>query len=192
MPDIAIIGTTAWGITLGTVLARNGLRVRLWARTEQEAADLTNGRPNSALLAGVNLPPQLSVTSSLSEALAGAKATILAVPSQDMRQNMKLVAEHLDDESMLIVSAAKGLEIGSNKRMSQVIADEIEPRFHSKICVLSGPNLAQEILDDLPAATVVAAQDKAITRKAQKLLTTPKLCVFTNTDVVGVELGGGA
>jgi len=106
-----------------------------------------------------------------------------------MRQNIKLVAEHLG-ESMLIVSAAKGLEIGSSKRMSQVIADEIEPGLQSNICVLSGPNLSEEILRDLPAATVVAAEDEATAKKAQKLLTAPNLCVYTNTDVIGIELGG--
>ena len=113
----------------------------------------------------------------------------MAVPSQAMRQNIRLVAEHLD-EAMLIVSAAKGLEVGSSQRMSQVIAEEIEPRFQSNICVLSGPNLSQEILSDLPAATVVAAADEAVARKVQKLLTTPNFCIYTNTDVVGVELGG--
>ncbi len=189
MPKIAIIGTTSWGITLGVVLAQKGLQVRLWARTEQEATKLTKAGSNPALLSGVNFPPKLAVTSSLSEALDKAKAVILVVPSQSMRQNIKLVAEHLDG-SMLIVSAAKGLEIGSNQRMSQVIADEIEPDFQSNICVLSGPNLSQEILGDLPAATVVAAEGEAIARKAQKLLTAPNLCVFTNTDVIGVELGG--
>ncbi|MBI3040791.1 MAG: NAD(P)-dependent glycerol-3-phosphate dehydrogenase [Chloroflexi bacterium] len=189
MPKIAIVGTTAWGKTLGVVLARKGQEVKLWARTEQEASELTNTGLNPTLLPGVDLPPRLFITSSLSEALAKAKAVILVVPSQSLRQNIKLVAEHLDG-SILIMSAAKGLEIGSSKRMSQVIADEIEPRFQSNICVLSGPNLSQEILGDLPAATVVAAEDEAIARKAQKLLTTPKLCVFTNTDVVGVELGG--
>ena len=189
MPKIAIIGTTSWGITLGVVLAQKGLQVRLWARTEQEATELTKAGSNPALLSGDNFPPKLAVTSSLSEALDKAKAVILVVPSQSMRQNIKLVAEHLDG-SMLIVSAAKGLEIGSNQRMSQVIADEIEPDFQSNICVLSGPNLSQEILGDLPAATVVAAEGEAIARKAQKLLTAPNLCVFTNTDVIGVELGG--
>ncbi len=189
MPKIAIIGTTAWGKTLGMVLARNGLQVNLWARTEQEAAELINTGPNPALLPGVNFPPQLSVSNSLSEVLAEVEAVILVVPSQSMRQNIKLVAEYLD-ESVLIVSAAKGLEVGSNLRMSQVIADEVEPHLHSNICVLSGPNLSQEILRDLPAATVVAAGDGAIAKKAQKLLTTPKFCVYTNTDVIGVELGG--
>jgi len=189
MPKIAIIGTTSWGKTLGIVLAREGLEVRLWARTEQEAAELRNAKPNPTLLPGITFPPQLSVTSSLSEALAGVKAVVLVVPSQSMRQNIKLVAGYLN-KVMLIVSAAKGLEIGSNKRMSQVIADEIDPQFWPNICVLSGPNLSREILRDLPAATVVAAENEAVARIAQKLLTVPNLCVYTNTDVIGVELGG--
>jgi glycerol-3-phosphate dehydrogenase (NAD(P)+) len=125
----------------------------------------------------------------LSEALAGAKAVILAVPSQTMRQNMALVAEHLE-KSMLIMSAAKGLEIGSNKRMSQVIAEEIDPSFWPNICVLSGPNLSREILLNLPAATVVATSKESVARTAQRLLATPNFCVYTNTDVIGVELGG--
>jgi len=125
----------------------------------------------------------------LSEALAEVKVVILAEPSQTMRQNIKLVAGHLN-KLMLIVSAAKGLEIGSNKRMSQVIAEEVAPQFWSNICVLSGPNLSREILHDLPAATVVAAENEAVARIAQKLLTVPNLCVYTNTDVIGVELGG--
>lgn len=189
MPKIAIIGTTTWGITLGMVLAHRGLQVGLWARTEQEATELTNAGPSPALLSDVHFPPKLSITSSLSETLSKAKAVTLVVPSQSMRQNIKLIAEYLD-ESMLIVSAAKGLEIGSGKRMSQVIADEIEPGFRSNICVLSGPNLSQEILRELPAATVVAAENEAVARKARKLFTTPNLCVYTNTDVIGVELGG--
>jgi len=189
MPKIAIVGTTSWGMTLGIVLAHKGLEVKLWARTEQEATELTNTGSNPTLALSVDYPPQLSITNSLSEALAKAKAVILVVPSQSMRHNIKLVAEHLNG-SILIMSAAKGLEIGSSKRMSQVIADEIEPPFQSNICVLSGPNLSQEILGYLPAATVVAAEREAIARKAQKLLTTPNLCVYINTDVVGVELGG--
>ncbi len=188
MPKVAIIGTTSWGTTLGVILARNGLEVGLWARTEQEASELKSTRTKSNR--NIKFPPGLSITSSLNEALSEAKAVILVVPSQSMRQNMKLVARHLDDESMLIVSAAKGLEVGTSKRMSQVIADEIEPRFRSNICVLSGPNLSQEILVEMPAAAVIAAWTQTMARKAQKLFTTPRFCIFTNTDIVGVELGG--
>lgn len=189
MPKVAIIGTTTWGMTLGVVLAHKGLEVRLWARTEEEAGELGQAGRGSVLPPDVTFPPQLSVTSSLSKALAEVKAVILAVPSQKMRQNVKLVAGYLKG-SVLVVSAAKGLEIGSNKRMTQVIAEEIGPRLQPNICVLSGPNLSQEIVRNLPAATVVASWDEAVTRKAQRLLTTPNLCVYTNTDVIGVELGG--
>ncbi len=189
MAKIAIIGTTSWGITLGIVLVHKGQEVRLWARTEEEANKLNNDGPDSHLLPDVTLPPQLSVTSSLSKALSHVDAVILVVPSQSMRQNIKLVKDYLKG-SMLVVSAAKGLEIGSNKRMSEIIAEEIDPSFRSNICVLSGPNLFKEILRDLPASAVVAAEDEAVARRAQKLLTTPNFCVYTNTDVIGVELGG--
>ena len=190
MPKIAIIGTTTWGITLGVVLAHKGLEVRLWARTEQEATELRNAGPNPTLLPDIAFPPHLSITSSLSEALADVEAVILAVPSQTMRHNIKLVEGYLKASSTLVISAAKGLEIGSNKRMSHVIAEEIDPRFRSNICVLSGPNLSREILNNLPAASVVAAWDEAIARKTQRLLTTSNFCVYTNTDIIGVELGG--
>ncbi len=189
MTKIAIVGGTTWGMTLGVVLARKGLEVKLWARTKQEAAKLRKTGSNSTLLPGITFPPQLSITSSLSEALADVEAVILAVPSQTMRQNIRLIAGYLE-KSMLVVSAAKGLEIDSGKRMSQVIAEEIDPSFQSNICVLSGPNLSREILHDLPAASVVAAGDVAMVRKAQHLLTTPNFCVYTNSDVIGVELGG--
>jgi glycerol-3-phosphate dehydrogenase (NAD(P)+) len=189
MPKIAIIGTTSWGITLGLVLTQKDIDVRLWARTEEKAATLRQRGLNPAPTAEVALPQKLLVTSSLREALHGVNAVILAVPSQSMRQNIKLVAGQLK-RWMLVISAAKGLELGTNKRMSQVIAEEIEPQLRSKICVLSGPNLAREIQRGLPAATVVAAEKESVARKAQKLLNTPKLCVYTNTDVIGVELGG--
>jgi glycerol-3-phosphate dehydrogenase (NAD(P)+) len=189
MPKITIIGTTSWGTTLGVVLANKGLEVKLWARSKPEATAVRRNGPNPHLFPGTKFPPSLSVTDSLKEALANAKAVLLVVPSQSMRQNIKLVAPYLD-ESMLIVSAAKGLEIETGQRMSQVVMDEIDPRFRANVCVLSGPNLSQEILRGLPAATVLAAADEAIARKAQKLLINPQLCVFTNTDIIGVELGG--
>jgi glycerol-3-phosphate dehydrogenase (NAD(P)+) len=189
MPKVAIIGTTTWGITLGVALAVRRAEVRLWARTEDEATRLLNAEFPSESLANITLPSRLSITSSLDEALAGAKAVILAVPSQRMRENIKAVAPHLDG-SMLIVSAAKGLELETNLRMSQVIAEEVPPDLQPNICVLSGPNLSQEILRDLPAATVVAAHAEAVAKKAQNLLKTPNLCIYTNSDIIGVELGG--
>lgn len=189
MPKIAVIGTTAWGMTLGVVWANEGLEVRLWARTEEEAERLRKKGPDSRQMRGVTLPPEIRVTSSAKEALSRVSAVVLVVPSQTMRQNLLLIKEYIKD-SMLIVSAAKGLEIGSNKRMSQVIADEIPPEFHKNICVLSGPNLYKEVLAGLPASAVVAARDNAVVKKAQKLLSAANFNVYTNGDVIGVELGG--
>ncbi|MFC1871114.1 NAD(P)H-dependent glycerol-3-phosphate dehydrogenase [Chloroflexota bacterium] len=190
MPKIAIIGATTWGTTLGVVLARKKVQVKLWARTEREATELRNAGPNLALPPGVTFPPEfLSITSSISEALPHADAVIMAVPSQTMRHNIQLVAGYLK-RWMLVISAAKGLELGTNKRMSQVIAEEIGTQLRSRICVLSGPNLAREVMSGLPAATVVTAEKEYIARKAQRLLNSPSLCVYTNGDLVGVELGG--
>jgi glycerol-3-phosphate dehydrogenase (NAD(P)+) len=189
MSKIAIIGTTSWGTTLGIKLARKAKQVRLWARNKDDAEKAINPDKNPALLPGTTLPPRLSVTTDLSQAMDDVEAVILVVPSQTMRQNVKLIAPYLKD-SMLIISAAKGLEVDSSERMSQVIAEEIEPKFHHNICVLSGPNLSLEILKGLPAASVVAAESEATAKTAQKLLTAPNFCVFTNTDVIGVELGG--
>jgi glycerol-3-phosphate dehydrogenase (NAD(P)+) len=175
-------------MTLGVLLANKGLRVFLWARTEAEAVSIRNGQSKVAGIL-VTLPPRLSVTSSLDEALTQASVVILAVPSQTMRRNIRLVKDYLEGTT-LVVSAAKGLELGSNKRMSQVISEEIAPDFWPNICVLSGPNLSAEIVSELPAATVVAASSQATAKKAQRLLSTDKFCIYTNTDVIGVELGG--
>lgn len=189
MPKVAIVGTTSWGTTLGMVLARNEVDVSLWARTEEEAERVRRSGPSPVYAPEIRFPPCLTITSSPAEAVSRAKAVILAVPSQTMRRNIKIFAEHIR-RGTLIVSAAKGLEIGSNKRMSQVIADETSPRLHPFICALSGPNLSREILKELPASTVVAAEDEGIAKTAQKLFTTPNFCVFTNSDIIGVELGG--
>lgn len=189
MPKIAVIGTTSWGVTLAVLLARKKSEVSLWARSEKEASEFSLSKSHKALLPTGARFPNLTVTSSLDKALKTAHAVILAVPSQTMRQNIKLAAASLTD-SMLIISAAKGLEISSRKRMSLVISEEIQPRLRQNVCVLSGPNLAPEIFRGLPSATVIASENKAAARKAQKLLTSPNLCVYTQTDVVGVELGG--
>jgi len=184
MPKIAVIGTTSWGTTLAVALARQGREVVLWARTAAEANNISQANaqassPESAALR------EIPVTADMAGALAGAAAVLLVVPSQTMRQNIRRAKDSLDPE-MLVVSAAKGLELGSNKRMTEVIAEEIPPKCHPNICVLSGPNLSGEIMRNLPAATVIAAASEPVVTRAQKLLTTDNFCVYTNTYVIGV------
>jgi glycerol-3-phosphate dehydrogenase (NAD(P)+) len=188
MPKITVIGTTSWGITLAILLAKKNFRVYLWARTKAEATELIDN-PKSILSSNVSFPHDLTITSSLKDAIQDTDAVILAVPSQSMRQNIRTVKEFLKP-TMLIISVAKGLEIGTNKRMSEIIGEETDPGLRSNICVLSGPNLAREILQGLPASAVIANADESIARKAQELLATPNFNVYTNSDIIGVELGG--
>jgi len=186
---VAIIGTTAWGTTLGVILARRGIEVALWARTEEEAERLGQDQENKARLPGISFPEGLCPTSSMEEALTGVSLVILAVPSHKMRQNVRQIKGHVD-EGMIILSAAKGLEMDTTKRMSQVIAEELDPPCHQNICVLSGPNLSREIARGLPATTVIAAQDSSVAKRAQEIMASASFRVYTNNDVVGVELGG--
>ncbi len=183
-----VIGTTTWGTTLAIVLGRKGCPVSLWARTAAEAAELDQSR-TSASLPGIPFPPTLSVTDSLAGAAQGADLVVMAVPSQSMRQNIKRARPHLKD-SPVIISLAKGLETDTGLRMSQVIASELPPELHPHIAALSGPNLAREIVQALPAATVVAAARPETAERARELLSTPQLYVYANHDVAGVELGG--
>jgi glycerol-3-phosphate dehydrogenase (NAD(P)+) len=176
MPKAAIIGNTTWGNTLGTLLSNNGVTVTLWARSEDEAEQLNQQKHNYAS------------TSDIAQATAGADLVILAVPSQKLRENVTQIKHHLNNRTILM-SAAKGLEMDSGKRMSEVMEEEV-PSLKKQICVLSGPNLAKEIAQELPAASIIAAQDITIARGAKDLLQSPKFIIFTTDDVVGVELGG--
>ena len=176
MPKATIIGNTTWGNTLGTLLSNNGVAVTLWARSEDEAEQLNQQKHDYAS------------TSDIAEATAATDLVILAVPSQKFRENIAQIKRHLNNR-MILMSAAKGLEMGSGKRMSQIIEEEV-PSLKEQICVLSGPNLAKEIAQGLPAASVIAAQDIIIAKKAKNLLQSPKFIIFTTDDVVGVELCG--
>lgn len=177
MPKVAIIGNTSWGNTLSALLSDKGAVVKLWTRSEAEAEELNQGRHS------------YSSTSHIEEALNGADLAIWAVPSQRLRQNVRQAKNYLTN-SMLLMSASKGLEESSGKRMSQVMAEEIAPPLRGQICVLSGPNLAKEIAQGLPAASVIAAQDIALAERARELMESPKFFLSTSDDVVGVELGG--
>ena len=141
---VAVIGTTAWGTTLGIMLAAREIDVILWARTEEEAIRLNANRENIARVPGVPFPESLKTTASPVEALLGADLTILGVPAQTMRDNLGLIKEHFE-ESTLILSISKGVEIETTKRMSEVIAEELAPGFGNQIAVLSGPNFSKEV-----------------------------------------------
>lgn len=186
---VTIVGTGSWGTTLAIILARHGLEVTLWARTEKEARELDTRRANEVFLPGVQFPDNLMVSHSLPATLKSCDLLLLVVPAQRMRENARRVREYLQ-EGTIVVSAAKGLEIETTLRMTQVLEEELPPRFHSLLAVLSGPNLAREIIAGLPATTVVASENDEVARFVQGLIMTPQLRVYTHNDVVGVELAG--
>jgi len=184
-----VVGTTSWGTTLAILGARQGHKVNLWARTPEEAEKLQADRENRRLLPGFPFPSLLQATASVEEAFGHAHLVILAVPAKSLRANVRHVGHALSPETV-IISATKGLEIGTGLRMSQVLQQELPEPLRSRICVLSGPNLSAEIARGRPASTVVASEAPQLALMAQEALMTPQFRVYTNDDVVGVELAG--
>ena len=189
MVKVGVVGTTSWGTTLATILAQQGLDVRLWARTDKEATSLSAQGENTRFLPGVEFPPGLQVTASTQDAFQMADLVIFAVPSSTFRSNVRKVRNFLDS-STVVVSATKGLELDTAKRMSQVLEEELPSALHPGICALSGPNLAREIIEGKPSSTVIASQNLDAARKAQQLINSQLFRVYTNEDIVGVEFGG--
>jgi glycerol-3-phosphate dehydrogenase (NAD(P)+) len=184
-----VVGATSWGCTLALQLDRAGAAAVVLCRDPDEAARLDADRENRRLLPGIGLPAGLQFTHD--PAIAGSlDAIILAVPMQRLRENMDAVLA-LPGALPPIVSAAKGLELGSHLRASQVIAQELARDGRAApICALSGPNIAREIALGQPSATVLACADASVIEPLRGMLMTPGFRVYTNDDVVGVELGG--
>ena len=189
LDKVTVIGTTTWGTTLGIILARKRVPVTLLARTPEESAELEASRENSRFLPGVEFPETLSVAHEAKGALHDAEMVILAVPSRSFRENLRWVEGAIQGEPIML-SVSKGLEMDTGKRMSQILEDELPGRLHPKVCVLSGPNLALEIVQGKPASTVVASCQQAVAARSQELLMSPTFRVYTNVDTIGVELGG--
>lgn len=188
MTRAAVLGTGSWGTAFSMVLADAGGDVSLWARRPGLAAEVNTRHENPDYLPGIALPDTVVATSDPAQALRGAEVVVLAVPSQTLRENLTRWAPELPDGCVL-VSLMKGVELGTTRRMSEVIA-EVTGAGPERIAVVSGPNLAKEIALRQPAASVVACADEAVAEKLQQVCMTPYFRPYTNTDVVGVELGG--
>ncbi|GAA2457675.1 NAD(P)H-dependent glycerol-3-phosphate dehydrogenase [Streptomyces macrosporus] len=188
MTRVAVYGTGSWGTAFAMVLADAGCEVTLWGRRAELAEAVNTTRTNPDYLPGVTLPETVRATTDPAEAAAGAEFTVLAVPSQTLRGNLSAWTPLLPPDTVL-VSLMKGVELGTAKRMSEVI-EEITGAGPDRIAVLSGPNLAREIAERQPAASVVACRDEDVARRLQAACHTPYFRPYTNTDVVGCELGG--
>ncbi len=191
---IAIIGSGSWGTTLGLLAARKGLPVRLWVRTPEEAATLRADNENRRFVPGHQFPAALTVTSDLEEALAeGCQMVIFSAPSSKFRANVVQVRPFFEalKKKPIALSATKGLEMDTLLRMTEILELDLPGAAEQGlVCTLSGPNLSKEVADGQPGATVIAGKNAITIEKAQDLINSTLFRVYTNHDVVGVELGG--
>jgi glycerol-3-phosphate dehydrogenase (NAD(P)+) len=185
---VAVLGAGSWGTTFAKVLADGGSSVAIWARRAELAREIMQSRRNSDYLPGINLPRGIQSSTRLPEVLDGAEQVYLSVPSQSLRENLRIVRE-LIPAGIPIVSLMKGVEMATRCRMSEVIEQElgIDPE---RIAVVSGPNLALEIAKEQPTAAVVSSVSLSTATEVALVATNPYFRSFVNTDVIGTEFGG--
>lgn len=186
---VAVLGAGSWGTALADVLARNGHDTRLWAWSEALAGDLREHRRNERYLPGVELHEDLRIGDDLGTVLDGADAVLSVSPSHYVRSVLTAAAPHVDPAALLI-SASKGLELDSDKRMSEVIAEVLPGEASDGVVVLSGPSFAAELARGLPTAVTLASRSIANAEAVQLMFQNDRFRLYTQTDVVGTELGG--
>lgn len=188
MTTVAVIPAGQWGTALAIPAADNGHAVRLWSRRQGWADAVNASRQNLPYLPDVTLPENVTAHAELATALAGADLVILASASHALREVCRQIRPLLEPRTLLL-SVVKGIEPGTHLRYSEVIAQEI-PEATARIAVLSGPNFAVEVARRMPTGTVVSSQDLTVAERVQQWLMTPRFRVYTNGDLIGVELAG--
>lgn len=188
MSVVAVVGAGSWGTTFAKVLADAGQEVTVWARRPEIAREIRESHRNSDYLPGINLPPSLTASASVAEALRGAEQVYVAVPSQHLRSELPNLTPHIQPGA-LVISLMKGVEAGTGLRMSEVLhhAGGVDP---SRIAVVSGPNLALEIAKNQPTAAVASSVSEETATAVAMASTNKYFKTFINTDVVGTEFGG--
>jgi glycerol-3-phosphate dehydrogenase (NAD(P)+) len=189
MKRIAVIGAGSWGTALSIIAGRAGHQVRLWARSADVVGEINREHVNSKYLASHVIPENVRATNDMGEALREAEFVLLASPSHVIRELISSMLPVLEPQ-MIFISAAKGIEIETGKRVSQVLRDALGERFEPRFVCLSGPSFAGEVAAGQPTAVVAASSSIRYSRLVQAELSFQNLRIYTNTDVVGTELGG--
>lgn len=189
MLKIGVIGAGSWGTTLANVLAKKGFDVTLWVYEKELAERLPLTRINDLYLDGITLSANLAYTNDLKDAVAGRQVLVLVSPSQVMRRVLKQITPYLEADCLL-VSAAKGIENDTLLTMSEVLPEVLGPAISRRSAFLSGPSFAREVAEEQPTAVAVAAEDLSVAHRIQELFSTDYFRVYTNQDVVGIEIGG--
>lgn len=186
MEKICVLGAGSWGSALALVLAKKGYEVSMWTLNEEQANKINKTRENIDYLPGVLFPNNINVNTNLEETVKYSKIIVLAVPSQAIRSVSSQIKPFVKKEQIL-VDVAKGLEKGTGLRLSEVCEQELP---NNPYVTLSGPSHAEEVAKDIPTTVVVASEDLEIAQVVQDIFMSPKFRVYTNPDIVGVELGG--
>jgi glycerol-3-phosphate dehydrogenase (NAD(P)+) len=186
MSKVTVLGSGAWGSTMAQVLSDAGNHVLMWGRNQEIVSEINSHHTNHKYLDANVLPQGLAATSDLEQAFSYSNIYVLAVPAQTLRENLK-AWKHLADPNSLYVSTLKGIEVSTLSRMTEIIADEMQSQ---NFALITGPNLATELIMRQPAGAVAAAPTMLIAEKVQKLFATPYYRVYTSTDVLGCELAG--
>src|SRR5215203_2818883 len=187
MKRIAIIGAGSWGTALAVIAARAGHEVRLWSRNAEVVSSINQQRINPRYLTSTSIPAAVTATGDISEALREVPLVLLAAPSHASRELLVSMATQLD-QTAIIVSVSKGIEIESSKPISEIVK-EVLGSTNPFVC-LSGPSFAKEVVEGHPTAIVASSKDSSAARTVQNDLSFENLRIYTNTDVVGTELGG--
>ncbi|MFH1281488.1 MAG: NAD(P)H-dependent glycerol-3-phosphate dehydrogenase [Candidatus Omnitrophota bacterium] len=183
---VAILGDGGWGTTLAVLLSNKGYAVTLWGAFADYTKTMIKTRYNSKFLPGIKIPRQIKITNDIKNAVEDKEIVVLAIPSQYTRRTIRKIVGSFAKKTIFL-SVTKGIEIGSFKRISEVIRAELGP---VKLAVLSGPTIAGEVAKEIPTTAVVASMDKQIRKTIQTVFSTNRFRLYTNPDVIGVELGG--
>jgi glycerol-3-phosphate dehydrogenase (NAD(P)+) len=189
MSEVAVLGAGSWGIAVSTLLSHNGHRVRLWEFDHQEMEKLAAQREHKQKLPGIIIPAEVKITDQLESAILSSDMLILALPSHTVREVAeKIIAMRLNDP--ILVNLAKGIENDTLLRMSEVLKQVLPSSLHPGITTLSGPSHAEEVARKIPTTVVVAGFKEKAAREVQQAFMNPYFRVYTNSDIIGVELGG--
>ena len=187
---IAVLGAGSWGIAIANLLRGNGHDINLWEFDSVVCEKLKTTRKLPSKLPGVEIQSEIIITNSLSDALAESEFVCCVVPAQYLRGAAKQIARLTPDKAPIFINLAKGIEIGTLMRMSEVLAEEIPSENRSGICTLSGPSHAEEVARAIPTAITAASEDQKVATAVQDIFTAPVFRVYTSTDILGVELAG--